>query len=59
MPEGFIHFDLGNVVTILTILGVAWKAQERFIRIETKVSLMWLAFKARFSTSHDEDKDQE
>lgn len=60
MPVNPIVFtwdlSLGNVATIVTILGSVWKLSGRMKRLEMRVAMMWGTFVTEkgLTEAHDE-----
>ena len=52
MANGFFHFDLGNLLTILSFIGILYKFHsentKKINEFEFRVDLMWQEFCKRF-----------
>jgi hypothetical protein len=52
--------SLGTLISILVFVLTLWRLHtanvERFVKLETKVDLMWRTFKRRFGVSAEDEE---
>lgn len=57
------HIDLGNILTLVTMLATFWKFHQTNVvkinRIELQVGLMWKRFAKKFDLPEDLEEKEE